>query len=144
MKIEFNGRVVAGFLLGGLCGVAGMIVLAAGPVGRIQRERDEARFTIEAQKAQVQQLQATVATLAAAQSPQNQNPLNVLNAVHPGLGMLAGAVGNAMQADQARRTAAAIAAQQAFEKANAACGAGSRLESSPNWQGLKCVAVDPQ
>jgi hypothetical protein len=149
MKIEFNGRVVAGFLLGALCGAAALIVAVAGPVGRIQREREEARFTIEAQKGQIQQLQSTVAIQqqqldAAAQAPpQSQNALNVLNAVHPGLGTLAGVVGNAIQADQARRTAAAIAAQQAFEKANAACGAGARLETGP-WQGLKCVAVDIQ
>lgn len=43
MKIEFNGRVVAGFLLGAICGAIVFGLAIVGPVGRIQRERDDAK-----------------------------------------------------------------------------------------------------
>jgi hypothetical protein len=44
MKIEFNGRAVVSFCLGLLVGGIAMGVgLALGPIGRIQRERDDAR-----------------------------------------------------------------------------------------------------
>jgi|HubBroStandDraft_6_1064221.scaffolds.fasta_scaffold14344_5 hypothetical protein len=88
MKLEFNGREVFGFLLGGVCGVMLSVALGVGPVGRIQRERDEARATVETQRVQIQQLQFQVQ--AAAQKTADQSsPLELLNAVHPGLGTLA-------------------------------------------------------
>ena len=36
MKIEFNGRAVAGFFLGAFCGAVAAVVAVSGPVGRIQ------------------------------------------------------------------------------------------------------------
>jgi hypothetical protein len=151
MKIEFNGRVVAGFLLGGICGVVATVAIAAGPIGRIQEQRDAARATVERQSAQVQQLQGAVAAfqqrLAAQQSPQpatlpqSQDPaVQVLNIVRPGLGTVAGALVGAVQKAQAAQAVKALADQQALANS---CPPDSRLEPGP-WQGLKCVAVEPQ
>jgi hypothetical protein len=136
MKIEFSGRVVAGFLLGGICGAVATGILAVGP---IQRDRDNARFTIEQQKAQVQQLQETVTAqqrqLATQSQPAPpQDPaVQVLNAVRPGLGTAAGALVTAAQKAQANKAAAAAVQ----------CPAGSTPQTSPNWQGARCVATDP-
>jgi hypothetical protein len=139
MKIEFNGRVVAGFLLGGICGAVATVAIAAGPVGRIQAQRDDARATVERQSEKVKELDAEVivlqqrlAAVQQTQVAQSQDPaVQVLNLVHPGLGTVAGALATAAQKAQAAKTAA---------DANS-CPPGSRLESGP-WQGLKCVAVE--
>ena len=153
MKLEFDGRIVAAVALGAICGAVATVVIAAGPIGRIQRERDDTRATVVILSGEVRELQSTIADLqkrlaAAAQQtqthPQPQSsPLELLNVVRPGLGTLAVAADQAIKADQAKRAAAALEAQQAFDKANAECPPGSRLEPGP-WQGLKCVAVGPQ
>lgn len=147
MNIEVNGRVVLGFVLGGICGAVATVAIAAGPIGRIQRERDHALLVVNEQRTNIAQLQGFIAAAAqrqqplapAAASPQSQDPaVQVLNAVRPGLGTAAAAVATAVQKAQADKTAA----QQAAGVAQ--CPAGSTPQTDPNWQGVRCVASDPQ
>jgi hypothetical protein len=130
MKIEFNGRVVAGFLLGAFCGAVGLLVASAGPIGKIQRERDEARATVERQNAQIQQLQSTKSSAPAAASP-----LQLLDVVRPGLGTLAVAADKAIKADQPKR--AAVAAQAASLPQPVSCGPDQVLAMG------QCITCNP-
>jgi hypothetical protein len=174
MKIEFNGRqnaptspgkgslarMVAGFLLGAFCGAVIVLVAASGPIGRIQRQRDALVADQEHSTKLIHDLSAAVntaadhadrcealraadavwqATVAKNNGPALAKPadasdqLRLLNVLRPGLGDLAAKLYEAKHA----------AAAQALAKANAECPAGSTLQTGP-WQGLKCVAVDPQ
>jgi hypothetical protein len=105
MKVEFNGRVVAGFLLGAVCGALVLFISAAGTVARIQGERDEARATIAVLNARI--LQFTIAAQQKSSAPAAASPLGLLDILHPGLGTLAIAADKAIKADQAKRAASA-------------------------------------
>jgi hypothetical protein len=134
MKIEFNGRVVAGFLLGALCGAAATIVVAAGPIGRIQREREEARFTIEQQNTQIQQLQQR-----ATQQNSVDPAVQVLNMVRPGLGTLAGAVAQGMKASQVKPALEEAARSPIAANPILRCGANEVAVPALG----QCVACNP-
>lgn len=144
MKLEFNGRVVLGFVVGLVCGAAATLVITEGQVGRIQIERDVlrverdyARATSERQDAEIQRLtaqrtgQTAAPTAAAPQDPAVQ----VLNAIRPGLGTAAGALASAAQKSQLSKASKSADQQQ--------CPAGSSPQTDPNWQGVRCVATDP-
>ncbi|SRR5258708_2097901 len=68
MKIEFNGRVVAGFFLGAVCGAVAALLAASGPVGPIQHERDDARSKVEKLIADLGQAQNATADAAQARA----------------------------------------------------------------------------
>lgn len=147
MKIEFDGRVAMALVVGVVLGASATVAVAMRPVRRIQSERDQARATVESQRAAIDQRDAAILQLQSltfqlqhpvqtTSAPQSQDAaaIQVLNAVHPGLGTLAGVASQAIQADQVRRAAAAAAQ----------CPAGSTPQTSPNWQGSRCVSTDPQ
>lgn len=129
MKIEFNGRVVAGFVLGMVCGAVALAAFAVNPVGRIQRQRDEATKNLADMTAERDRLlgvsqqmfrrinelttQRTGQATAAPQDPAVQ----VLNAVRPGLGTALGAVANAAQKAEADKAAKAGVDQRALHQA---------------------------
>jgi hypothetical protein len=138
MKIEFNGPAVASFFLGGICGVIATLVVAAGPIGRIQVERDNGRATIERQAAQIQNLQAAIAAQQKPSAPAAASPLQLLDVVRPGLGMIAVAASNAIKADQAKR--AAVAAQQAAGEQQALAEALQREQTEKHCPSGHCAA----
>lgn len=121
MKIEFDGRVVTALFLGAIVGAVATVVVAAGPVGRIQRELDESRAKEERVGLQIGQAYRELQSVkeqcyskpVAERFPQSQDAaVQVLNMVRPGLGTLAGAVAQGIKADQARRAAAPATAVQ--------------------------------
>ena len=135
MTIEVNGRMVAGFVLGMVCGAVALTVAAAGQVGRIQRERDDLRA--EAQKLNAENLRvrnelqslkdAQASAPAATANPDDQGLAAVGNALHPGLGT------------------AAVMVKKFVQKSEAGnCPTGSQPMTDPNWKGYKCVEVAPQ
>jgi hypothetical protein len=117
------------------------------PVSRIERERDAARATIEQQRDEILQLQGKLAAVSAerdtfqgmlmlsavnqrpvaAPAASQSSPLELLNMVRPGLGTLAVAADRAVKSAQAGQ-----------------CPPGSEPQTSPAWQGAKCVEVTPR
>lgn len=134
MTIEFNGRAVASFALGLIVGGIGMgVSLALGPIGRVQAERDDSKQKLAEMTAErdrllgvSQQMFRRINELTP-QSAAPQDPaVQVLNAVRPGLGTAAGALATAAQKAQ-------------IAKAQIQCPVGSTPQTSPNWQGVRCV-----
>jgi len=124
MKIEFNGRAVASFVCGVVVGAVAALAIAAGPIGRIQIERDAAREDASILRQQLANSKADLQRMAVQQTPQTapaaprgaQDPaVQVLNAVRPGLGTAAAALAAAAQKAQAQKAAAqqALVVQQA-------------------------------
>jgi gas vesicle protein len=126
MKIEFNGRAVAGFVLGAVCGAVALLVAASGQVGRIQLERDTLRadqehstklihdlsVTVTAAADQLDQCRALRAADAQWQATLEKNGqkwmtpsetadhLRLLNVLRPGLGDLAAKLYEAKKASE--------------------------------------------
>lgn len=146
MKIEFNEREAANILFSLVLGAIGMGVgLTLGPISRLQRERDEARASEERVGLQMgqayrelQSVKAQCYKATAAQAPPADPTVQILNMVRPGLGT---ALGTIAQKSQDKKQALAAQQQAAVEPQ---CPAGTTAETSENWQGLRCVADEPQ
>jgi hypothetical protein len=133
-----------GILVGMVFGAACAVLVAATTIfPKLDAELDAARATIDQQRDEIHQLQGKLAAATAERdtlqamltavkvntypAASQSSPLELLNVVRPGLGTLAVAADRAMKNAQAGQ-----------------CPTGSEPQTSPAWQGAKCVEVTPQ